>query len=71
MNQTTFFHSYVPVPIQVPVNADANSETMIKLRRIIEQYASVSYTSGTITGFVIGFVVGILCIVMNMQGFSK
>jgi len=73
MNQTTFFHSYVPIPMTVhlPINIDPNNEAMVNLRRVIEQYASISYTSGTFTGFILGFVVGVLCIAMNMQGYSK
>ena len=68
MNQTTFFHSYVPMPVtfHIPVNVDQNSEAVIKLRRLIDQYVSISYTSGTFTGFILGFVVGVVCVVLNM-----
>ena len=71
MNQTTFFHSYVPMTVHLPVNVDPNNEAMIKFRRVIEQYASVSYTSGTFTGFILGFVVGVLCVVLQMDIISK
>lgn len=54
------------MPVHIPINGSENSETMIKLRRVIDQYATVSYTSGTFTGFIIGFVIGVLCIGLNM-----
>jgi hypothetical protein len=67
MNQTTFFHSYVPMVYQPDVEAEAK----IKLRMLIDRHVSTSYMSGLGIGFIMGFVVGVVCIALNVEAFRK